>query len=208
MNSSTVKPALRIKLRSVPFLSRRWFGTERLYRTPALVKMMWGPSSRIVHPARAKTCAARRPETSVGNFLGMKAGSRQLDLYLSDEHARAGVQLVAQILKIGCDRFADVHQCFFVSIPLGDTAGQGRDFDGVAALFSFAEGDDILDPFAFLTRHSLIIPLGTGRAKLRMQVSTRNRRKGGLRCGLPLCRGRKRKDEYRYLDGESNIEEG
>ncbi len=164
MNSATVKPALRIRLRSVPFLSERWLGTERLYRTPALVKMIWEPFSRMVHRARAKACAARCPETC-GSFLDMRGRRWHFHLDFGDYHARPRVQLVTQLCKVGRNSVTDVSERFFVAIPFRDAAGQGRNFDSIPTFLCLAQSDQIFNTFASLTRHNSIIARSSQRAK-------------------------------------------
>ncbi len=122
MSSATVKPALPIKLRSVPFLSRRWLGGIET----------WGSLSAV--------------------HCGLGRG--QLHLDFGDEDTRLGVQVLAQLRNVGRDGFANVGPCFLVAGAFADTAGQGRDFNGVAAFFGFTQGDQISDSLVLLDSHN------------------------------------------------------
>src|SRR5690606_15202707 len=61
-NSSTVRPAARIKFLSVPRSSSLWSGTESVTVAPSRVIMMWLPRCRaICQPNRSNTRTASRP---------------------------------------------------------------------------------------------------------------------------------------------------
>ena len=56
MNSSTVKPALEIRLRSVPRATSGWSGIDNVAMCPSLVKMMWLPfDERLANQAFQKS---------------------------------------------------------------------------------------------------------------------------------------------------------
>lgn len=64
MNSSTVRPALRIWDLSVPGLICLWSGIDRVAAKPGFVIAIWLPRRRLItNPARSNTATASCPET-------------------------------------------------------------------------------------------------------------------------------------------------
>lgn len=98
---------------------------------------------------------------------------RRWHFYLDfgDYHTCSRVQLITQLCKVGRNSVTDVSQRFFVAIPFGDAAGQGRNFDSITTFLCLAQSDQIFNPFAFLTRHNLIIARGSARAKLTRELN-------------------------------------
>jgi len=134
-NSSTVRPAARIRLLRVPGATLRWFGIESVAQLPSFTRIKWLPFCRTIYqPSRLNVDATRFPlrtgraAISDGNF----------DLLDLDRQRKAAFRTN---LEAKPDCLANVFESLLLGLTLAYAARNRRTFCNPSTGFVSVDGD-------------------------------------------------------------------